>query len=398
MTVTAPVVRTRYPGLDTLRAIAAIAVVGTHTSFWAGSYSHGTLGMASQRLEVGVAIFFVLSGFLLSMPWFASQRGHRPHDSTGRYFWKRALRILPVYWMTVVAAMLLLKDNRHLGASRWVLNLLLLDLYKSDSLPHGLTQMWSLTTEAAFYIVLPALMWLALVAISRRQWRPNRLFLALIGLGAANVAWTGFVTSHVSTFDGWANRWLVSYLLWFSIGIMFAIIAVDLPSPKSFLSPKVAALATSPLTCWSIALSVFFLASTPLAGSPELVVIAPHEAVTRTLLYAVVATMIVVPSIFGDQDSTYARVLALRPLRHLGHISYSLFCCHVIVLELVSNWTRYQLFRGHALELFALTLGISLIVAELMYQLIEKPFLRLKDRPPPKAFDSRTPRTTATIS
>ncbi len=57
-----------FPGLDTIRAVAAIWVVVTHVGFWTGFYGHGLLGALSQRLEAGVAVFFVLSGFLLSYP------------------------------------------------------------------------------------------------------------------------------------------------------------------------------------------------------------------------------------------------------------------------------------------------------------------------------------------
>ncbi|PRC52786.1 acyltransferase, partial [Mycobacterium sp. ITM-2017-0098] len=59
----------REPALTGLRAVAAILVVSTHAAFATGYLAPGYLGSISARLEIGVAIFFVLSGFLLFRPW-----------------------------------------------------------------------------------------------------------------------------------------------------------------------------------------------------------------------------------------------------------------------------------------------------------------------------------------
>ena len=143
----ADVPRARY-----VRAVASIVVVATHTSFWAGAYGAGLLGAMTQRLEAGVAVFFVLSGFLLSYPWLRHLRTGRPRDSVGRYVFKRVLRILPVYWVAVIAALLLLEQNSSIAPSRWIDNVLLMDMYQKGVLLEGLTQMWSLATEVAFYV------------------------------------------------------------------------------------------------------------------------------------------------------------------------------------------------------------------------------------------------------
>ena len=66
-------------------------------------------------------------------------------------------------------------------------------------------------------------------------------------------------------------------------------------------------------------------------------------------------------------------------LRHLGHISYGVFCVHLVVLELVVRARDMELFEGRTLELFAFTLVISLVVAEVLYRLVERPALRLRD-------------------
>ena len=72
-----------FPVLDTLRAVGALAVLTTHAAFWSGDYTqHGVWGTLLARLDVGVAIFFVLSGFLLvaALPRPGRGRPARPRS------------------------------------------------------------------------------------------------------------------------------------------------------------------------------------------------------------------------------------------------------------------------------------------------------------------------------
>ena len=71
----------RVPALTGMRAVAALLVVGTHAAFATGKLTHGYLGAIYARLEIGVAIFFVLSGFLLFRPWvLAAASGTHRHS------------------------------------------------------------------------------------------------------------------------------------------------------------------------------------------------------------------------------------------------------------------------------------------------------------------------------
>src|SRR6185369_14604912 len=116
--------------------------------------------------DVGVAIFFVLSGFLLSYPYLARAHRHAAPPRVAPYLWKRFLRIFPVYALTVVAVLLLVDGNEGATPGDWLTTLLLGDVYVHARLPQGLTQMWSLAVEVSFYVVLPALM---LVATGRSR-------------------------------------------------------------------------------------------------------------------------------------------------------------------------------------------------------------------------------------
>lgn len=392
--------RVTFPGLDTLRAVASVSVVATHTSFWAGVYGAGLVGAMTQRLEVGVAVFFVLSGFLLSRPWFVQQTGGRPADSVRRYALKRVLRVLPVYWVVVVVALLALPENRDLPWTRWVENLLLVDVFRHDELPHGLTQMWSLSTEATFYLALPALA-AGLLASMRGSWRPRR---ALVLLGVATVAslvWIGASSADPDQGAAWVRRGLPAYVAWFAAGMALALVDVDRRSPTPAL-PGIGRLlvrvSAVPGACWTIAAALFVVSATPIAGPASLAFSDPAEALCRHLLYAAVAVLVVAPSVFGDPAARYARAMARPWLRHLGRTSYSLFCCHIVILELLGDRFGFRLFDSDPFVLFTVVLAISLLVSEVLYRCVERPFLRLKDRGGRASDIIRTPTTTTTAS
>ena len=388
-------VRPDYAQLDSLRALAALLVVLTHTAFWAGTYTAGTLGALTQRLEVGVAIFFALSGFLLGRPYVRAAVLGESHDPLGRYLWKRALRILPVYWVCVVAAFALVGTNRDLGAGRVVQNLALVDLYRAEQLPQGLTQMWSLTVELAFYVALPFL-GLLLVRLGRGARRPaRRVAVALAVLALLSATWN--VTSHAvdTSWAPWAARWLPSYLTWFVGGLAIAL--VEAAGPRGRVASAVTAVAHDRLACFGGAAVVLVLASTPLGGDPSLVQPTASEALVRHLAYGVVAVLLLAPCVLDRRGDTVARVLAHPALRHVGHLSYSLFCCHMLVLYLLAPRVGLDLFQSSWPVVTAVVLLVSLLVAELLYRYVELPFLRLKSWSWPRA-DSRAPSDTPTSS
>lgn len=381
-----------FPQLDAMRAIASIAVVATHTGFWSGIYVDGLLGAAAQRLEVGVAIFFVLSGFLLGRPWVAAALLDAPHDDVRRYARKRALRILPVYWVCVVAALLLIGPNRDLGVGRWIQSLLLVDLYRADQLPQGLTQMWSLSVEVAFYLLLPIFGWM-MVRWCRH--RPARLLVALFGVSLVSVAWVLVTHAGDTTWAPWLARWLPSYLTWFALGIALAVVSVQSPRPDRFAA-LVLAVARDRATCWVTAGAVFVLVSTPLGGSPLLVAPTAGEALARHIAYALIAVLVVMPSALGPDDTRTASLLSHRAVRHLGHLSYSLFCCHMLVLYVLAPRLGFELFNTSWIVLFPVILVISLLFSEILYRCVEVPFMRLGRGASLNSAHSTTPSETAT--
>ena len=374
-------VQTRtYAELDGLRAVAAIAVVATHTAFWAGIYYDGVLGALTHRLEIGVAIFFVLSGFLLARPWVARAMASAPVSprpgSVRRYYRKRFFRIFPVYLLTVVAAMLLLPANRDLGVEVWAQNLTLTAHLVDPTLPAGLSQMWSLTVEACFYLALPLLGW-AMVRVARGSLR--RLSVALAGVVVVSVAWNAVTWSLENDVAVALRAQLPSHLTWFVAGIALAALATDAASvAPSRATRLLTRLAVDRTTCWIAAAAVLLLVATPVAGPVGLIQPDLDGALVRHLGYAVVAVLLVVPCVLAPRERSW---LAHPVMRHLGHTSYALFCCHLIVIELIVPGFGFTQFDISWPLLLVIVLVISQLVSEVLYRLVERPANRLGHRP-----------------
>lgn len=366
--------RRTYPGLDTVRALAALAVLATHTSFWAGFYPQGLLGAMTARLDIGVAIFFVLSGFLLGQPFLAAMADGTASPRAGRYLWKRFLRIVPLYVVTVVVALLALPENDGAGPGTWIRQLTLTQVYPPSDLVAGLTHMWSLCVEVAFYLALPLLLWPLHRWSARRGWNPRTVLLVLAGAGLASWCWLGLVAPRV---DG-SNLWLPAFLGWFAVGLALAVVDLERRAAPRFAG--LAGLAGQPGVCWTLAAAAFAVSATPLAGPTLLEQPTAGQAVVKSVLYAVAAGLVVLPSVLGPADTRYARAMAWGPLRHLGHISYGIFCLHLLVVHGVAAALDLPLYQGNGWTLFGLTVLGSVVAAEIAYRLVERPAMRLKDR------------------
>src|SRR6516225_7061020 len=91
---------THFPCFDGLRAIAALTVIGVHTAFASGfTTKHPGWGRYTSRLEIGVEVFFVISGFLLYRPFVAHHFGGRSARPAGAFWLRRVKRIIPAYWV-----------------------------------------------------------------------------------------------------------------------------------------------------------------------------------------------------------------------------------------------------------------------------------------------------------
>jgi len=370
------------PGLDALRAIAALAVVVTHVAFQTGSVGEGLAGGVAARLDCGVAVFFVLSGYLLTSPYVRAANRRKPPPSPRRYLWHRALRILPAYWVACVAVIVFVPQNRDLPAGTVARNLALIQIYRPGDLLQGFTQTWSLATEVLFYLLLPVLV--AMMVSSLRRGRIGSVIVVSAALVVVNLVFL-LLTQSTGLLDGSVTGfWLPSFTCWFAAGMALAAARRGdhplLVRARSWLD----AAAGAPLACWTIAAGTLLLASTPVAG-PHAFEAVPTagQAVTKNLLYLVLAVCLTVPLAFGqDQPTRFARWLSGTTWRFFGEVSYGVFLWHLVVLSAAMALLKVPVFTGDFIPVLLLTVGGSVLVATASLFAVERPALRLRERGP----------------
>ena len=377
----------RFPALDGVRAVAVLGVVLTHCAYWTGRYVNGVGSALLVHADIGVPLFFVLSGFLLSREWFVAAQQQRRPVRTVAYLWRRALRILPMYWVTVVLAFTLLAENRSVTWWDWLRHITLTQVYRPQWQRQGLTQTWSLCTEAVFYLVLPFLA-MAVVALARR------LRLAWAGVAVAGVLilvneiWIAWYHQTSLGIYSTAHYWLPTTISYFAAGIALAAIHTELalgaPSPRWNWARD---LGNSPGTCWLIAGALFLLVVTPITGATSGQTNAAQE-IARSVLYTAVATAFVWPAVFGH-TRTVQWVLGNRAMRYLGSISYSIFLLHLLVLNAVMHVFGYHLFSGSTLRVFVATFAVTVALAAVSYRWVEQPAMRLRRLVPGRRADEQ---------
>lgn len=393
---------TRFAALDGLRIVGALMVVTTHVGFSSGLAIHGPYAGLLARLDAGVPLFFVVSGFLLYRPHVRARLGSATPEQTAgatdlrTYLRHRAFRILPAAWVAVLAAYLLLQHDR-IGVVHYLRVATMSQIYiPSPSVP-GLTQMWSLSTEVAFYLVLPLAAW-GMARLPRTTWLTwSELALVVLAcLPAVSLAWIVLTHDNVS---GVTNYWLPEYLGWFGGGMALAVwhegrLAGELPRTA------VDDLVASPGTLWAAAGALYLLLTTRLAGPYGLDRATLLEAGTKNLGYTVLAVLVVLPCIAAEPSSSrVVAALGSRPARLLGDLSYGVFVYHLVVLALVERAIGHKPFTGDFLVLWPLTVVGSVLVAWVSHRYLEEPIMRRARRRDPRR--SRPPavptaRVTAT--
>lgn len=390
--------------LDGLRAAAAGAVLLTHVGGLTGYTLTGTpASWVLSRGDVGVPIFFSLSGLLLYRRWAAAALAGGRAGSMAVYLRRRALRILPAYWAVVLIALPVLNPGpaRHLWP--WIQYLLLIQNY--DSHPWwngtgatGLAQAWSLVVEASFYLVLPllaaALTWFACRGgppgdVGRRA---RRLLAGLAVLAASSAGWE--VLGYYPRPSLWSEGTLPPLLIWFCTGMAMAVAlawSAAEPGADGPASRFGRSVATSAGMCGLIAACAFAIACTPLTG-PEFAGVPGLWATEfKTALYALIAAAVVAPVAFQPLLAGHAagmlsaRLLGSRPVRFLGTISYGIFLWQFLTAYAFFGLLHLKtVFAGGSYttpEVAAVAVAIALFTvaaATLSYYLIELPAQHLR--------------------
>ncbi|TQM29830.1 acyltransferase family protein [Nocardia bhagyanarayanae] len=362
--------RTRgfVPALEGMRGMAALGVLLTHVAFQTGATGMPVLGRIWERFDMAVAVFFALSGFLLWRPHATAARDLGAAPSVGYYLRHRAARILPAYWAVVCFVLILLPSAADTAGWRvWASNLALTQVFVPLTLTDGLTQMWSLSVEVAFYLVLPLLAF-ALVRLRGKsaRWRaPAVLALALVSL-----SWNFLPVPTPDAIH--ADNWLPAYLPWFAAGMLLAELVDDV-HPLSIWRR----IGGNQLLMWTVALIAFLLSSTDFGGPAGLTRAEPWQYAAKMALGAIIGFGLLAPLVLGDRKH---RWLESSVAATLGRWSYGIFLWHLAVLTIVFPVFGILPFGGNFVYVLVLTVAITLPVAAASYALVEEPSRRLARR------------------
>lgn len=365
----------RFPALDGVRAFAAFGVVCTHVGFISGRSLHSDLlGPILARGDFGVALFFVLSGFLLYRPFALSALTGAAIPRIGRFLWRRAVRILPAMALFVVITLAMLTTFR-VRASDYLQYLLLIQTYDHHDYDPNLAQLWTLTVEVSFYLVLP------LVGLLAIRWRQDlrrvlRLHIALFAVMAVLPALYNLWQQHYAP-QSQALLWLPGYTDWFAIGMALAVLS-SLPAGVTVLPRLLATLkewAAAAGTCWLIAAVVFMISTLPVGIPRTLSPALFWQWTTQHTLYGISAFFLMLPLVLGEHPQL-DRVLGSRLGRFGGNISYGVYLWHKPLLTKMQSLLGYHDFDGRFTSLLVATMICSVLAASASWYLIERPALR----------------------
>ncbi len=371
----------RFGELDGLRAIAMTLVFVYHF----GLFSVPLLAIGEPlaapstwgariipNLQLGVEIFFVLSGFLIYRP-FARARRDGSRVRVGAYALRRALRIYPAYWVALVV--LIARHDIYVnGAANFLKHATLTQSYFADrgmvgTREPGMVVAWTLVVEMSFYVFVP--IWASVVA--RRV--PVR---AEVGALAALAVLGLFVRWWAVYHDVWP--WvtvLPSAMAALAPGMLCAIAVVH----RDRWHDRWIRVASRRWLWFAAAAGVFLWLVRVAYGSPLFAIFVEGEALAwHKLLAPVVGVLIVVP-VALNPTATRRRTLAHPALVAVGTVSYGGYLWHHSLMyhhidrDVVNDMTAFN-----ASLLMAGLFVFVLVVAAASWFIVERPSLRLADR------------------
>jgi peptidoglycan/LPS O-acetylase OafA/YrhL len=369
------------PRLESLRGIAILLVFLHHAEGLVdpsdGLPTNPTLlGAFVASGHTGVTLFFILSAFLLSPPFIRAASATQA-VSTAKFFERRALRILPLYWVTVIVSSVL---YRYAGGDSMFDGLPYLVFLNSFA---GLTTRmfpfsdvwWSLATEVQFYLLLP-------VAGLALRSRIGRWLLAVAFIGYC-IAYAQSVYDGFHIFKSNGVSGLYGRLPAFAFGAAAAwFYGRHGARPRVGLERR---------TVWSrggadalliVVVCLLGLLLRKVANLGYFTAEANWHAwhVVEAVLWTVVVLLVAMAPL------KLGRVFDSRSLKRVGVLSYSLYLVHLPILFIILFGLRGRIpaagegWNPTSLALVGACLAVAIGLSSLTYAFIERPFLVRKAR------------------
>ena len=373
----------RFPLVDSLRAIAAMMVVAAHALAPAGADRDGTFAQPYlARFSVCVAMFFVISGFLIYRPFVRARLLERPRPDLRAYAIGRVLRIVPAYWAALTIIALWLGRDDIFGEQWWAYYSFA-QIYIGEPLG-GISAAWSLCIEVVFYAFIPFYA-LAIARLPGATTR-DRVRGELFGVGVLFVV--AFVFRIIVGADGLSLESSVdvapvTFLDWFALGMLMAIVSAWLDrrgeSPGWLLPFE-----RFPGVFWAAAFAVFIADSLYFDG--KILGYTLSDNLIEHTAYGFIAVALIAPLTFGDRrQGLLRRALDNRVLLYMGLVSYGIFLGHQAVIEQLERWDLGQVGVIHPYLLWYVpTLVLTVAIASVSYYALERPVMRLREKLVPR--------------
>jgi peptidoglycan/LPS O-acetylase OafA/YrhL len=342
--------------LDGLRALAVTGVMVHH--FLPGLTGSLDLGL------IGVKLFFVLSGFLITGILLTGRRYVEEGWQTRRrtlhqFYWRRFLRIFPLFYLCLLVMWLLGVTDVREGLY-WHLSYLS-NFYFAQLgwLPAGTAHLWSLAVEEQFYLV-----WPALILLLPRRW----LLPALLAVIAVGPLFRYLGT--IAAMDG-TTLYALPFGSLDSLGLGALIAYLD-----QGLSDRVAWRSTLKFLALGVALPFFLgLMAFDLDGRLRAL-----EYALLDFFMSLVFAWLILGAKSGYQNR-FGKLLAWAPIVYIGRISYGLYVYHLfmpVILPDLPQWIAAGSAEYLPVISFLCYTGITVLVASLSWHLFEAPVNRLK--------------------
>jgi peptidoglycan/LPS O-acetylase OafA/YrhL len=362
----------RLAGVDGVRALAALSILVWHV--WAHATNANRYGLSVgpftkifANLQAGVAVFFVVSGFLLFRPFARAILDDDKLPSIRKYFRNRALRILPAYWAILLLVTLLFQRGLLDRPLQLLANFAFLQTYVPSYIPSwshgfGIAPAWSLCVEVVFYLALPLLVVVAMRSRDRIGRRSAValpiVLLAVLGIGSTALA-------QIDKLGEVFQDSFPTHAHWFAVGMTLAVARVRWEDNAFEIRRWM-----RPAAC--IAGIVLAVIAIKLTNGGEITFL------DQQTIFAVCAGLWLAIVVMPAPRSRVVAVLSSRVMTGLGLASYSIFLWHDPILRVLRDQSLTHAGVGGfvvtTLFLFVLTVFASTIT----YLYVERPALRRK--------------------
>jgi peptidoglycan/LPS O-acetylase OafA/YrhL len=363
----------RWVSVDALRAIAALMVLASHGPLLGLSQPVG-LAKLTTRLGVGVWIFFAASGYLIAGPFLKALLEGRSSPPAGRYAIRRAVRILPAYWVALTAILLLVTGSALTHWWQLPVHALLLHGLVPGELKSFYLVAWSLGVEAIFYVLVPLGAYAAMRAARRRPVPLDKLVAGIVALWVVAVAVSLAVAVAFPMHPGRPLPGgvqvldLVGALANFCPGMLVFLAVSARAGQESRWGRRYAAVATRPLPTLIVAAVLFGIATQVPFQTSHL------AAAAQGPLLGIASGLVLATFVHGEWTRPIARVLA-----PIGLVSYGVYLWHWVILSTLTHH-HVTILSGSGVPATAVRvaalIALTLPVAALSWLLLERPLLR----------------------